>query len=202
MQGTQCRAPMFAYIHTYIYIYIFTPTHISRWYFLCITVQSVQSLKVLQETHGGGSLTALPVIETQAGDVSAYIPTNAWGLGVGRRLDTVFFGSLRCNSALIITFPGEFLLRVPCTEVISITDGQIFLETELFYKARKKSMSQATTAAWFVRPPPCFHRSCHPDQKQSTICQHDWVVSPNLSWLDSRPNMRYPELIPRFPTCH
>merc|ERR1712071_319067 len=46
------------------------------------------------EVHGGGSLTALPVIETQAGDVSAYIPTN----------------------------------------VISITDGQIFLETELFYK--------------------------------------------------------------------
>ena len=43
--------------------------------------------------HGGGSLTALPVIETQAGDVSAYIPTN----------------------------------------VISITDGQIFLETELFH---------------------------------------------------------------------
>jgi F-type H+-transporting ATPase subunit alpha len=48
----------------------------------------------LNKTQGGGSLTALPVIETQAGDVSAYIPTN----------------------------------------VISITDGQIFLETELFYK--------------------------------------------------------------------
>ena len=47
----------------------------------------------LDEAHGGGSLTALPVIETQAGDVSAYIPTN----------------------------------------VISITDGQIFLETELFH---------------------------------------------------------------------
>ena len=46
----------------------------------------------LNETEGGGSLTALPIIETQAGDVSAYIPTN----------------------------------------VISITDGQIFLETELF----------------------------------------------------------------------
>ena len=46
----------------------------------------------LNETNGGGSLTALPIIETQAGDVSAYIPTN----------------------------------------VISITDGQIFLETELF----------------------------------------------------------------------
>ncbi|GAB1605090.1 ATP synthase subunit alpha, mitochondrial-like [Argonauta hians] len=48
----------------------------------------------LNPDHGGGSLTALPVIETQAGDVSAYIPTN----------------------------------------VISITDGQIFLETELFFK--------------------------------------------------------------------
>ena len=46
------------------------------------------------ESCGAGSLTALPVIETQAGDVSAYIPTN----------------------------------------VISITDGQIFLEGELFYK--------------------------------------------------------------------
>ncbi len=46
----------------------------------------------LDEAHGGGSITALPIIETQAGDVSAYIPTN----------------------------------------VISITDGQIFLETQLF----------------------------------------------------------------------
>ena len=46
----------------------------------------------LDEAHGGGSITALPIIETQAGDVSAYIPTN----------------------------------------VISITDGQIYLETELF----------------------------------------------------------------------
>jgi F-type H+-transporting ATPase subunit alpha len=47
----------------------------------------------LSDANGGGSLTALPIIETQAGDVSAYIPTN----------------------------------------VISITDGQIFLETDLFY---------------------------------------------------------------------
>jgi F-type H+/Na+-transporting ATPase subunit alpha len=47
----------------------------------------------LSDEHGGGSLTALPLIETQAGDVSAYIPTN----------------------------------------VISITDGQIFLESDLFY---------------------------------------------------------------------
>jgi F-type H+-transporting ATPase subunit alpha len=48
----------------------------------------------LDKKYGGGSLTALPIIETQAGDVSAYIPTN----------------------------------------VISITDGQIFLETDLFYQ--------------------------------------------------------------------
>ncbi|MBT3776708.1 MAG: F0F1 ATP synthase subunit alpha [Pelagibacteraceae bacterium] len=47
----------------------------------------------MSEEHGGGSLTALPIIETQAGDLSAYIPTN----------------------------------------VISITDGQIFLETDLFF---------------------------------------------------------------------
>src|SRR6185436_12181363 len=50
---------------------------------------------------GGGSLTALPIIETQAGDVSAYIPTN----------------------------------------VISITDGQIFLETGLFYKGVRPAIS-------------------------------------------------------------
>jgi len=55
----------------------------------------------LNEQHGAGSLTALPVIETQAGDVSAYIPTN----------------------------------------VISITDGQIFLETELFYKGIRPAIN-------------------------------------------------------------
>ena len=55
----------------------------------------------MNKTHGGGSLTALPIIETQAGDVSAYIPTN----------------------------------------VISITDGQIFLETELFYKGIRPAIN-------------------------------------------------------------
>jgi len=55
----------------------------------------------MSETNGGGSLTALPIIETQAGDVSAYIPTN----------------------------------------VISITDGQIFLETELFYKGIRPAIN-------------------------------------------------------------
>ena len=51
--------------------------------------------------HGGGSITALPIIETQAGDVTAYIPTN----------------------------------------VISITDGQIFLETDLFYKGIRPAVN-------------------------------------------------------------
>ena len=55
----------------------------------------------LSEQAGGGSLTALPIIETQAGDVSAYIPTN----------------------------------------VISITDGQIFLETDLFYQGIRPAIS-------------------------------------------------------------
>ena len=55
----------------------------------------------LNEDHGGGSLTALPIIETQAGDVSAYIPTN----------------------------------------VISITDGQIFLETELFFQGIRPAVN-------------------------------------------------------------
>lgn len=55
----------------------------------------------LSDEHGGGSLTALPIIETQGGDVSAYIPTN----------------------------------------VISITDGQIFLETDLFYKGIRPAIN-------------------------------------------------------------
>jgi F-type H+-transporting ATPase subunit alpha len=55
----------------------------------------------MSDAEGAGSLTALPIIETQAGDVSAYIPTN----------------------------------------VISITDGQIFLETELFYKGVRPAVN-------------------------------------------------------------
>jgi F-type H+-transporting ATPase subunit alpha len=55
----------------------------------------------LNEDHGSGSLTALPIIETQANDVSAYIPTN----------------------------------------VISITDGQIFLETDLFYQGIRPAVN-------------------------------------------------------------
>ena len=55
----------------------------------------------LDDEHGGGSLTALPIIETQAGDVSAYIPTN----------------------------------------VISITDGQIFLESDLFFSGMRPAVN-------------------------------------------------------------
>jgi F-type H+/Na+-transporting ATPase subunit alpha len=55
----------------------------------------------MNDAHGGGSLTALPIIETQANDVSAYIPTN----------------------------------------VISITDGQIFLETDLFYQGIRPAVN-------------------------------------------------------------
>jgi len=55
----------------------------------------------LNESHGSGSLTALPIVETQANDVSAYIPTN----------------------------------------VISITDGQIFLETDLFYQGIRPAVN-------------------------------------------------------------
>src|SRR5512133_2480615 len=55
----------------------------------------------MSDAKGGGSLTSLPVIETQAGDVSAYIPTN----------------------------------------VISITDGQIFLETDLFYSGQRPALN-------------------------------------------------------------
>lgn len=52
----------------------------------------------LSDARGGGSMTALPIVETQAGDVSAYIPTN----------------------------------------IISITDGQLFLESDLFFSGQRR----------------------------------------------------------------
>ena len=63
--------------------------------------QKGESFHILKNPRSGGSLTALPIIETQAGDVSAYIPTN----------------------------------------VISITDGQIFLETDLFYSGVRPAIN-------------------------------------------------------------
>src|SRR5262245_16088701 len=62
---------------------------------------NASELEVQKDPHSGGSLTALPIIETQAGDVSAYIPTN----------------------------------------VISITDGQIFLETDLFFSGIRPAIN-------------------------------------------------------------
>ena len=61
----------------------------------------------LNKENGGGSITALPIIETQAGDISAYIPTN----------------------------------------VISITDGQIFLESDLFYKGVRPAVNVGTSVS-------------------------------------------------------
>lgn len=61
----------------------------------------------LNEKYGGGSITALPIIETQAGDVSAYIPTN----------------------------------------VISITDGQIYLEADLFYSGIRPAVNVGTSVS-------------------------------------------------------
>ena len=79
----------------------------------------------LNEDNGAGSLTALPVIETQANDVSAYIPTN----------------------------------------VISITDGQIFLETDLFY--------QGIRPGGECRPVGVPRRLRRPDQGDETGRRHD-----------------------------
>ncbi len=61
----------------------------------------------MNKENGGGSITALPIIETQAGDISAYIPTN----------------------------------------VISITDGQIFLESDLFYKGVRPAVNVGTSVS-------------------------------------------------------
>ena len=61
----------------------------------------------LSDANGGGSLTALPIVETQAGDVSAYIPTN----------------------------------------VISITDGQLFLETDLFNSGQRPALNVGTSVS-------------------------------------------------------
>jgi F-type H+-transporting ATPase subunit alpha len=66
-----------------------------------LTAKGQTDLEIIKEPHSGGSLTALPVIETQAGDVSAYIPTN----------------------------------------VISITDGQIFLEADLFFSGVRPAIN-------------------------------------------------------------
>ena len=72
----------------------------------------------LNADNGSGSLTALPIIETQANDVSAYIPTN----------------------------------------VISITDGQIFLETDLFYQGIRPAVNVGISVSAASAPPPRSRR--------------------------------------------
>ena len=67
----------------------------------------------LNEDNGGGSLTALPIIETQGNDVSAFIPTN----------------------------------------VISITDGQIFLETDLFFQGIRPALNVGLSVSVWVHQP-------------------------------------------------
>ena len=91
---------------------------------ICIPVfWSVQ--QDLSDKLGGGSLTALPIIETQAGDVSAYIPTN----------------------------------------VISITDGQIYLETEMFNSGFRPAVNAGSVCI------PCWW--CSTDQGNEKDCRTD-----------------------------
>ena len=77
------------------------PRSFSRRRLSTCTAACLERAAKLNDELGGGSLTALPIIETQAGDLSAYIPTN----------------------------------------VISITDGQIFLEADLFYSGVRPAIN-------------------------------------------------------------
>ena len=79
------------------------------------------------KVKAGGSLTALPIIETQAGDVSAYIPTNVISITDGQ----IFLETDLFNQGFRPAINVGISAYIP-TNVISITDGQIFLETDLF----------------------------------------------------------------------
>ena len=94
----------------------------------------------LTKEYGGGSMTALPIIETQAGDVSAYIPTN----------------------------------------VISITDGQIYLETDLFFPASAPPSTWACRSpVWAARPRP------GPSRRPPAPCASTWPGSGSWRSLPS-----------------
>src|SRR5207244_4441798 len=82
----------------------------------------------LNDENGGGSLTALPIIETQAGDVSAYIPTN----------------------------------------VISITEGQIYLQSELFYSGVPPAVTDGGAGGRDLRGQPRLPRR-HPDAAGAAV---------------------------------
>ncbi len=95
----------------------------------------------LNEDNGAGSLTALPVIETQANDVSAYIPTN----------------------------------------VISITDGQIFLETDLFYQGIRPAVNVGISVSrvGILGPDQGDEDRRRPDQGRNWRSTAKWPPSPN-----------------------
>src|SRR4030095_8862568 len=86
----------------------------------------------LKDENGGGSLTALPMIETQAGDVSAYIPTN----------------------------------------VISITDGQIFLETDLFNAGQRPALNIGISVSRVGSAPPTKARKSVPAPLKRDLAQY------------------------------
>ena len=104
----------------------------------------------LNADHGSGSLTALPIIETQAGDVSAYIPTN----------------------------------------VISITDGQIFLETELFYQGIRPAVNVGLSVSprRLVRPDQGDEVGRRLDQARARPVPRDGRLRP----VRLRPRRRHP----------
>ena len=89
----------------------------------------------LSEEKGGGSITALPIIETQAGDVSAYIPTN----------------------------------------VISITDGQIFLESSLFFSGMRPAVNVGSVSY--------THLANYAELRPGTASRITNIE--NLKWTDS-----------------
>ena len=109
----------------------------------------------MSDEYGGGSLTALPIIETQAGDVSAYIPTN----------------------------------------VISITDGQIYLETEMFNSGFRPavnaglSVSRVGGAAQIKAmkrfPSPIPYGACTVQRACRFLhsSARSWTRIPRKSWL-------------------
>jgi F-type H+-transporting ATPase subunit alpha len=108
----------------------------------------------LNDDNGSGSLTALPVIETQANDVSAYIPTN----------------------------------------VISITDGQIFLETDLFYQGIRPAVNVGlSVSAWARRPDQGDEAGCRQDQGRAGPVPRDG----GLCAVRFRPRRRDPALLNR-----
>ena len=117
----------------------------------------------MNDKFGGGSLTALPIIETQGGDVSAYIPTNVCCL---------FYN----------------LIKLMPLEVISITDGQIFLEAELFFRGVRPAInvglsvsrvgSAAQTCACFLE---FDYESKLRQQNHEEVCRFAQVVSCSIS---------------------